>query len=484
MSSLKQKTLSGLKWSAFERFGTQGISFIITIIIARILSPSDYGILGMIAIFLAISRVFIEAGFGTALIRKQDRTQTDFSTVYYYNIAVSLVFYILLFAFAPLIAGFYDMPILVPVTRVVGINIVIGAFGVIHRTKLSIGLNFKMLAKISIISIIATGAIGIVLAYAGYGVWALIVQHLASTILTTGLLLYHLPWKPSSTFSSNSFKELFSFGSKLLFAGLLDAIYTNIYQMVIGKKYNAADLGYYTRADGVAQLPSSNITGVIQRVTFPVLSEIQHDPISLSKNYRKLLKMAAFIIFPLMTLLAALSEPLVRILLTDKWLPSVHLLQILCIAYMFYPIHGINLNLLQVKGRSDLFLRLEVLKKIMITIVLFVSFSFGIITICLGIVFISVLFLVINTHYTGRLIKLGFWKQMKDITPVLIISILAGIIAFLPSVFIDNSFVQLLAGGMLGVIFFIGIGYILKWEEMKEVTALIVKRIKPSEKKD
>ncbi|MBE0654108.1 MAG: oligosaccharide flippase family protein, partial [Bacteroidales bacterium] len=188
MSSLKQKTLTGLKWSAFERFGTQGISFIITIIIARILSPSDYGILGMIAIFLALSRVFIEAGFGTALIRKQDRTQTDFSTVFYYNVAVSLLFYILLFITAPLIAGFYDMTILVPVTRVVGINIIIGAFGAIHRTKLSIDLNFKLLAKISIVSIIFTGAIGIFLAYKGYGVWALIIQHLTSTILTTGLL--------------------------------------------------------------------------------------------------------------------------------------------------------------------------------------------------------------------------------------------------------------------------------------------------------
>lgn len=477
MAGLKQKALSGFKWGTLERIATYGISFVISVIIARILVPSDYGIVGMIAIFLAISQVFIDGGFGSALIRKQDRTNLDFSTVFYYNIAISLVFYLILFVCAPLIAKFYNMPVLIPVTRVVALNTVIGAFGAMHRTKLNIAVDFKTQAKISIITLFITGTIGIFMAYKGFGVWALIIQGLASTLVSTGLIWHFVHWKPEFAFSRSSFLELFGFGSKLMLAGLLNATYTNIYNLVIGKKYNASDLGYYTRADSIVQLPASNITMLIQRVTFPVLSEIQNDTKRLAESYRRLLKMTAFIIFPFMTLLAALSEPLIKVLLTDKWSPSVPLMQILCFGFMFFPIHAINLNLLQVKGRSDLFLRLEILKKLMITIVLFVSFNFGVLAICLGIVLTSLVSLIINTYYTGKFIHVGFVKQMMDIVPIFIIAVIAGIFAYLPSFFIVNSFFQLFLGGLAGIILFIGVASIFKINELKEIKQLIVSYI-------
>jgi teichuronic acid exporter len=476
MDNLRGRTFSGLKWSAFDRFASQGISFIISIIIARILSPSDYGVVGMIAIFLAISQAFVNGGLGSALIRKQNRTEIDFSTAFYYNIAVSWLFYILLYFSAPWIARFYDTPILAPVTRVVSLNIVIGAIGTMQRIKLTIAIDFKTQAKISIITLLFTGALGIFLAYKGFGVWALIFQQLTSTIINTGLLWYFVSWKPKWVFSLSSFRELFGYGSKLLLTGILDAAYTNIYQMVIGKKYKATDLGYYTRAYGTAQIFSSSITDVIQRVTFPVLSELQEDLPRLTNNYRRLLKMSAFIVFPLMILMTALSEPLIKILLTDKWLPVVPLMQVLCISYMFHPIHKINLNLLMVKGRSDLFLRLDIIQKIMITIVLFVSASFGIFAICLGTLFVSIISLILNTHYTGKMIKLGFWKQMKDIAPAMIISLLAGLIAVTPSFFVENSYLQLIIGGTAGLSFYLGIAFVMKLDEIKEILSFIPKR--------
>ncbi len=476
MTSLKQKTATGLKWSSLEKFSSQGIGFIINIIIARILSPADYGIIGMISIFTAVAGVFVAGGFGAALIRKQNRTDIDFSTVFYYNIVVSIFFYLVLFILAPFIAKFYNTPILTLIIRIVGLNIVIGALGTIQSTLLNIAIDFKTQTKISVITLIITGTIGISMAYSGYGVWALVFQGLSSALISTGLLWVFIGWKPKWEFSYDSFKELFGFGSKLMLSGLLNAIYQNIYQVIIGKKFTSADLGFFTRAKGLVQLPSSNITSVIQRVTFPVLSEMQNDTKKLTSNYRKLLKMSAYVIFPLMMLLFSLSEPLVRILLTDKWLPAVPLVKVLCFSYMFYPIHAINLNLLEVKGRSDLFLRLEIIKKVLITIVLFASAPFGVLVMCYGTILTSVLALVINTYYTGKLIQIGFFRQIKDILPLLVMSIITGIIAYLPTLLFEESYFQLGLGSILGILFYIASSYVFKINELNELRNFILRR--------
>ncbi len=469
MSGLKQKTASGLKWSTIDNFSSQGLNFITGVIIARILSPSDYGIIGMIMIFTEVSSVFISGGFSAALIRKQDRTDTDLSTVFYYNIGVSLFFYLLLFVTAPLIANFYNTPILTPIIRVVSLNMVIGALGAIQSTILNIDIDFKTQTKITIITLLITGTVGISMAYGGFGVWALVFQGLSFTVISTGLLWFFIGWKPKFVFSIDSFKELFGFGSKLMLSGLLDTIYKNIYQVIIGKKFTSAELGFFTRAKSLALLPSANVTNVIQRVTFPVLSEMQNDTLKLQNNYRKLLKMSAFVVFPLMMLLCGLSEPLIKILLTDKWLPAVPMLRALCFSYMFYPIHAINLNLLQVKGRSDLFLRLEIIKKAIITIVLFATAPFGVLVMCYGIIFTSVVALFINTHYTGKLIQVGFFTQLMDIFPVMIISFMAGFCAFVPAFFIGESYFQLVLGGILGTVFFVSISFLFKLSEIEEL---------------
>lgn len=457
MTGIKQKTIAGLKWSAAERFSSQGIRFIISIIIARMLSPDDYGIIGMIMIFIEISNVFVSGGFSSALIRKQNRSDIDLSTVFYYNIAVSTFFYLLLFLTAPYIASFYGNEILIPVIRVIGLNIIISAFGAIQSTILNIKIDFKTQTKISFISLIISGIAGITMALKGYGVWTLVAQQLIQTLFSTILLWVFIKWQPKRVFSGDSFRELFGFGSKLMLSGLIDATYNNIYQVIIGKLFTSADLGFFTRAKLLAQQPSSNITGVIQRVTFPVLSEMQNNLPQLESSYRKLLKMSAFVIFPLMLLLSALGEPLIKILLTDKWLPAVPLLQVLCIAYMFYPIHAINLNLLQVKGRSDLFLKLEIIKKTVTTVIMIVTSLMGVLVMCIGIVVSSVIALVINTHYTGKLINIGFFDQLREILPIMLLSVFSGLIAYVPLLLINESYIQLIIGGVSGcLVYFTG----------------------------
>ena len=364
MSSLKDKTVKGVIWSSIDRFSAQGIQFVFSILIARLLLPEDYGVIAMLNIFLAVSQTFIDSGFGTALIRKIDRTETDFSTVFYFNIAVASVFYVILFFCAPAIANFYETPLLESVTKVVALNLIINSLSGIHNAKLSIVIDFKSRAKISIITTLLTGAVGLWMAYAGYGVWTLVVQNLLSSVIRTVMLWIIVRWRPQLVFSWKSFKELFSFGSKLLASALLDTLYNNIYTLVIGKVFSPSTLGVYSKAKNLAQFPSSNITSVLQSVTFPVLSTIQNDEERLSDAYKRFLKLSAFVVFPLMVGLAAVADPFIRIALTDKWANAICLLQILCFSLIWYPIHAINLNILQVKGRSDYFLKLEIIKKV------------------------------------------------------------------------------------------------------------------------
>ena len=420
MSSLKEKTVKGMMWSSIDRFSTQGIQFVFSILIARLLLPSDYGVVAMLNIFLAVSQTFIDSGFGTALIRKLDRTEVDFSTVFYFNIAVSLFFYGVLWLASPYIAAFYDIPLLEDVTKVVALTLVFSSLSGIQNAKLAINLDFKKRAKISVSTTVLTGAVGLWLAYNGYGVWALVVQSVFSALLRSMLLWAWVRWLPRLTFSWNSFREMFSFGSKLLASALLDTVYNNVTTLVVGKVFSPSVLGVYARAGSLAQYPSSNITGVLQGVTFPVLSSIQNEPERLANAYKRFLRLSAFIIFPLMVGLAAVADPLIRIVLTDKWEGAIYLLQIICFSMMWYPIHAINLSLLQVKGRSDFFLKVEIIKKIQGVIVLCITVPMGIVAMCYGSVVSSLLCLIYNTYYTQKLIGYGYVAQMKDLFHILV----------------------------------------------------------------
>ena len=477
MSSLKDKTVKGVIWSAVDRFSAQGIQFVFSILIARLLVPEDYGVVAMLGIFMAVSQTFIDSGFGTALIRKIDRTEEDFSTVFYFNIVVATLFYFALFFAAPAIANFYNTPLLESITKVVALNLIIGSLSGIHNAKLSIAIDFKSRAKISIVSTLLTGALGLWMAYAGYGVWALVVQNLFSSAIRTVLLWVVVKWCPKLVFSWKSFKELFSFGSKLLASALLDTLYNNIYTLVIGKVFSPSTLGVYSKANALAQFPSSNITGVLQGVTFPVLSTIQNEDYRLADAYKRFLKIAAFVVFPLMIGLSAVADPFIRLVLTDKWEGAIYLLQIMCFWMMWYPIHAINLNILQVKGRSDYFLKLEIVKKIQGVIVLCITVPMGIVAMCYGSLISSIISLVWNTHYTKKLIGYGFFAQIKDLLPIILHALVMGIIVAVVVHFMPTLWLKLIVGILTGIIYYISGAYVMKFPEMNElVTILKLKR--------
>lgn len=473
MPNFKQKAVKGLLWSSIERFSAQGIQFILGIILARLLLPEDYGLIGMLAIFLAVSVTFIDSGFSTALIQKKDRDEKDFSTVFYFNIAVASVFYLLLFFTAPLIANFYNQPTLVALTRVIGLTVVINSFAVVQRAKFTIIIDFKTQTKASIASVIISGIVGIYLAYTDYGVWALVVQALIRAILNVVILWYYSKWLPYNGFHFDRFKSLFSFGSKLLASGLINTVYDNIYLIIIGKVFSADSLGFYTRAKQFNDFPSSNITGILQRVTFPLLSQLQDDDDRLKDTYRKMIKLSALIVFPLMIGLAALADPLIRLVLTEKWIDTVWMLQLLCFAGMWYPIHALNLNILNVKGRSDLFLRLEIIKKAIITIVLIISVPFGIEAMIIGQIVTSYIALIINTYYTKRIIAYGLLQQMGDLLKVLLLSFTMGIVIYFTIHFIEASILKLLFGFFEGSIFFVGFAWLFNIGEIKILPSLI-----------
>ena len=474
--SLRKKTVRGVMWSSIDRFTTKGISFVFSMLIARMLLPSDYGVIGMLTVFMAVSQCFVDSGFGTALVRKNDRTETDFCTVFYFNIAVACICYALLFLASPYIARFYNLPLLESVTKVWGLNLIISSLAGIQDAQLTIAINFKSRAKISVITTLFTGIVGLWLAYRGHGVWALVFQTLSSNILRTILLWTIVRWIPKLIFSWQSFKELFSFGSKLLASGLLDTVYNNIYPIVIGKFFSASSLGVFSRADSLAQFPSSNLTGVLQSVTFPVLSTIQDDEVRLSNAYRRFLRISAFVIFPLMVGLSAVADPFIRLVLTDKWEGAIYLLQILCFALMWYPIHAINLNLLQVKGRSDYFLKLEVIKKILGVAILCISIPLGLVAMCYGRVFSSVVCLGINTNYTKKIIGYGFLDQVKDLLHILVHSlVMYGIVLAIVHV-MPTLWSQLLVGTLAGIAYYIIGAYLMKFDEVNELLLLIKRK--------
>lgn len=474
--SLKTKTKKGLAWSMIERFATQGVQFLFGIILARLLSPDDYGVIAMPLVFLAIAQCFIDSGFTGALIRKPDLTEDDLSTAFYFNIGVGFICYIVLFFTSPLIADFYETPILSDLLKVTALATLFNPLCVVQQAILTRNIDFKTQAIVSLSGAIVSGAVGLMMAYSGFGVWSLVFQQVGGYLIRTILLWILGGWKPKRKWSWASFRNLWGFGSKMLGSGLLDTIYNNIYPIVIGKYFSANDLGNFTRAQQFANLPSSNVTGVLQRVTFPVLSSIQNEDERLERNYRKILKLSAFLVFPLMLLLSAVSTPLIRILLTDKWAGCIILLQILCFALMWYPIHSINLNLLQVKGRSDLFFQLEVIKKILGVIIMCITIPNGIIWMVGGGIVGSIFSLFINTYYTGKLINVGFCKQMGDLLPIFGVSFTMWGIVHATFLLTENIYAQLSLGVIVGPLFYIVSAKVLLKSEWSDAVSMILKK--------
>ena len=476
--SLKNKTKKGLAWSMIERFATQGVQFLFGIILARLLSPDDYGIIAMPLVFLAIAQCIIDSGFSTALIRKPELTEDDLSTAFYFNIGIGILCYAVLFFSSPLIADFYHTPILSSLLKVTALAVLFNPLCAVQQAILTRKIDFKTQAIVSLSGAVVSGIVGLYMAYNGFGVWSLVFQQVGGYVMRTILLWILGKWKPKRKWSWESFHYLWGFGSKMLGSGLLDTIYNNIYPIVIGKYFSAQDLGNYTRAQQFSSLPSSNVTGVLQRVTFPVLSSIQNEDERLAKNYRKILKLSAFLVFPMMLMLSAIANPLVRILLTDKWIGCVILLQIVCFQMMWYPIHAINLNLLTVKGRSDLFFRLEIFKKIMGVCIMFITIPHGIIWMVSGGIVSSMLSLIINTYYTGKLINVGYFKQMGDLLPIFGVSFIMWLIVHAIISLSSNLYCQLVLGISLGaIVYLIGAKIFLK-VEFNDALSMVPDKIK------
>lgn len=470
---LTYKTKKGIIWSSIERFGTQGIQFVFSIILARLLSPSDYGIIAMPMIFLALAQVIIDSGFANALIRKPDLNEDDLSTAFYFNIIVGCVCYFILYAFSPLIADFYETPILSSVLKITALSTLFNPLCIVQQTILTIKIDFKSQARISVISYVLGGLLGIYMAYQGYGVWALVVSQTLSSLLRVVLLWSITGWRPKSRWSKESFKYLWGLGSKLMLSGILECIYQNIYTMIIGKFYTKDNLGYYTRAHNFAQLPSTNIYGVIRRVTLPILSSIQNDEERLVGAFCRILRVSVFVIFPMMIGLVGIAEPLVRVILSDKWLPSVPLLQILSIAMMWIPIDALNLSLLMVKGRSDLFLHLEIIKKVVGALILILTIKQGLNVICYGYCAYCIFEIISDTYYTGKFYGIGLLRQIVIMMPTGLLSLTMLLIILVLNKLVNDPYIQLSVGVLSASSFYYLVGRFSGMKEYGELIAFI-----------
>ena len=478
-NSLKGKTVIGLFWSFADLMANHGMQFLIQIILARLLLPEHFGMIGMIIIFIAVSDAFVDSGFTQALIRDQKTTQEDYSTVFYFNLFISFLMYILLFLLAPIISDFYAEPQLIEIIRVLSISFIIKALGIVQKVILMKKVDFKTLTKVSVISVIFSSTVTLTMAFLGFGVWSIVINMLSFNFFQTIYLWIFNKWLPSLTFKMQSFNKFYKFGYKLLLSGLIDTFYTNVYFIIIGRLFPTNYLGYYTNAVKVRDLASMSIAATLQRVTYPILSSIQDDEERLKFGFKSIIKTAAFINFPLMIGLSAIAESLFIVLLGEKWIPSVIYFQLLCFAGMLYPLHAINLNILQVKGRSDLFLLLEVVKKAVLTILIVLSllFGLGILGLIWAAIINSFVSLLINATFSAKEVDYSTREQLKDLLPVFILTIVMGLVVhkvgdLLPT----GHLLVLVAQVVTGIVFYTGVSKLLKVDELN----LIYQLVKPS----
>lgn len=470
---MNNQTVKSVIWSAIERFSVQAIQFVLTIILARLISPAEFGLIAMLGIFMQVAQSFVDSGFSNALIQKKNRSEIDFSTVFYFNCAISIVTYIVLYISAPYIAQFYNEPILENVCKWIGVNLIIQGIAVVQVAKLTINLNFKTQAKASLVAITISGVLGVSLAYNGYGVWALVTQSLVNSLINTLLLFLFTKWKPTLEFSLSSLKSMFAFGSKLLFSGLLHTIYTNMYSLVIGKKYNAIDVGYYNQSSQIARFPSVSLMAIITRALYPIQCQNQDNYQLLQQSFIKYLKMSCFLVFTIMTGIATLSEPLIIFLLTKKWAPIAPILSILCIGYMFTSVTVLNNQILNVRGRSDLYLKVEIIKKIVGVIILLTTIPWGLTIICLGILLYNICDMLMVIYYSKKIIHIGYIKQVKAITPISITILITGLLTYTYVALVDNLYIQLFGGMLLYLLFFVFFCKVFKVSDFTIICGMI-----------
>ncbi len=478
--SLRKSALSGIFWTFIQQVSTQGISFIVSIILARLLLPEEFGLIALLSVFMALGNVLINSGMSQSLIRTTNPTQEDYSTVFFFNMLISVFIYVLMFLLSPLIAKFYNEPILIDIIRIYCLIFIINSLSVIQYTKLTKELNFRKQMIISIPSLILGSSVGIFMAFHGYGVWSLVWSGLIKSAALSMQLWLFTKWKPAFVFSKEKIKYHFNFGYKLSIAAIIDSLFSDIYTIIIGKMYNPIYVGFYNRANTLKQYPTKNFTTVLNQVTFPLFSKIQDDNDQLKNAYKKIMQMAAFLIAPTLLIMAALAEPLFRFLLTEKWLPAVPYFQILCMGSLFNPISVYNLNIITVKGRSDLHLKLSIVKKIVLLIFIFGSIKWGIYGLLLAQIPLSVAGFFLNGWYSKQLINYSSLEQLKDISLTIILAFISGAIVW----YIDNyllklffnDIIRLLTGTFVGCLFYGAISYLFKFEALIELKSIVFKK--------
>ena len=476
--SLKKKTVKGLGWSALDNAARYGMQFFIGIVLARLLSPDDYGLLGLVGIFTVVCTALVNGGFTTALIRKKDATDDDFNTAFICNLTMSLLLYTVTFFCAPLIADFFNREELIPLVRVSSLGLIIGAFGLVQQTRLTKRIDFKTQTKITLIASAASGVVGISMALMDFGVWALVAQQLTSHILRTIQLYIYNRWLPQLRFSKESFHNLFGFGWKMMVSALIDTIWKELYQVVVGKFYSPATLGQYTRGQHYAKLFSQNLTTVVQRVTYPVLSSIQDDKERMVSAYRRIIRTSMFITAVTLFFLGAVSEPLIYCMIGPKWHEASTYLPLICLNSTLYPLHAINLNMLQVQGRSDLFLGLEIIKKIIGLAPLFIGAFIGIIPMLWTNIVAGIVCYFLNSYYSGRLLGYSSWMQLRDIAPSYMLAIAIALSVWFLKYLPLSYWIILPLQITIGIVVFFSICKMFKMNEYKEIMVILRKRHK------
>lgn len=475
--SLKKYALRGFIWSFLQQFSTQLITFSVQLILARILMPSEFGLIGMLTVFIGVGTALFEGGMTSSLIRVTTVDTKDYSTVFFFNLGVSVLIYLLFFLSAPYIALFYRQPMLTNIARVYGLSFVFLAFGTVQNTILTKEMKFKKQTMITFPALLIGSIVGVILANNGYGVWSLVYSMLITNLLASVFLWFSSDWQPQFIFDVDKFKLHFHFGYKMTLSSLLDTIFTNIYQIIIGRFYSPVLVGYYTRANSLMMLPVGNVSGALNKVVFPLFAKVQNDIPALRAAYKKIMLVVLFVITPIIVLMALLADQLVVFLFTEKWLPIVPIFQIICFSGILYPLHLYNLLILQVKGRSDLFLKLEVIKKVILVIIIVISIFYGFTSLLVGYVIASIVALFINTYYAGSMIDYTMKQQLLDILPIFVLSTCMGLIVF----FVNNNLIaynnisRLIISSTAGVIVYILLAFIFKFQTINDIQNIIKK---------
>lgn len=477
--SISKQARSGMVWTFAQQFGNQLVGFGISLVLARILIPAEFGLIGMIAVFISVGQTLVQSGLTQSLIRTPDITNADYSTVFFYNLAVSILVYILVYLGAPYIAVFYDQEILTGLTRLYCLVFIINGFSAVQQARFTRQMNFKIQTIISLPATLIGGGVGILLATMDYGVWSLVWSQLVVAGIGSVLFWIFSGWSPGFIFRFSLFKQHFGFGIKLAVSGLLDTIFNNAYLIIIGKFFAPAQVGYFTRAETMRQLPVTNLSTALNKVTYPLFAQIQDDELRLKDVYSQLMKIVVFIIAPTMVVLGVLAEPLFRFLFTARWLPAVPYFQILCVVGILYPINSYNLNVLKVKGRSDLFLKLEVIKKLLIIGIIVGTIPFGIYALLWGQVVMAIFGFFINSHYTGKFISYSAFSQIMDLMPSILLAIIAGIGCYmLDKLVMQNfmDFIRILTGVLSYAIVYLPLSFLFQTKVLKQIINLAFNR--------